>query len=120
MLLTASLVTHMLFLLLLTASLAPPVLFLLLLTASLAPPILLLLLLIASKSPLALLLNVVNNLSGLQYCKAYQASGLSEQLKIIHQNVFMSLLCFQFGNNMYAKNSICGSLILGKNIIFLI
>ena len=42
----------------------------------------------ASQSPLALLLNVVNNLSGLQHCQAYQAWGLSEQLKVIHQNVF--------------------------------
>ena len=33
---------------------------------------------------------------------------------------FMSLLCFLFENNMYAKNSICGRIFLGKNIIFLI
>ena len=33
---------------------------------------------------------------------------------------FMSLLCFQFKNNMYAKNSISGGIFLGKNIIFLI
>ena len=33
---------------------------------------------------------------------------------------FMSLLCFQFENNMYAKNSICGRIFLGNNIIFLI
>ena len=74
----------------------------------------------AFQSPLALLLNVVNNLSGLQHCQAYQAGGLSGELKIIHQNVFMSLLCFQFENNMYANNSICGRIFLGKNIIFLI
>ena len=33
---------------------------------------------------------------------------------------FMSLLCFQFENNMYAKNSMSGGIFLGKNIIFLI
>ena len=33
---------------------------------------------------------------------------------------FMSVLCFQFENNMYAKNSICDRIFLGNNIIFLI
>ena len=33
---------------------------------------------------------------------------------------FMSLICFQFQYNMYAKNSICGRIFLSKNIIFLI
>ena len=50
----------------------------------------------ASQSPLALLLNVVNNLAGLQHCQAYQTCFFSEQLKIIHQNVFRSLLFFNF------------------------
>ena len=51
----------------------------------------------ASQSPLALLLNVSNNLSGPQRCQAYQAWGLSEQLKIIYQNVF---LCLYFVFNL--------------------
>ena len=64
-------------------------LLLLLLTALLSGPSnVVALFLTASQSPLALLLNVVNNLSGLEHCQAYKAWGLSEQLKIIHQNVF--------------------------------
>ena len=59
-----------------------------LLSSSLAPPILSTLFLTTSQSSLALLLNVVNKLSSLRHCQAYQAGGLSEQLKIVHQNVF--------------------------------
>ena len=62
----------------------PPALLLVLLTAFLAPPMMLLPLLADSLAPSIL----VNNLSDLQHCQAYQAWGLSDQLKIIHQNVF--------------------------------
>ena len=68
--------------------------------SSLTSPMLLPLFLTDSQSPLELLLNVVNNLSDLQHCQAYQEWGLSDQLKIIIQNVFYVSTLFQFENNM--------------------
>ena len=47
--------------------------------------------------------------------------GFVETVKNITSTCFfMSLLCFQFENDMYAKNSICRRIFLDKHIIFLI
>ena len=75
-----------------------------------------------SQSPLALLLNVVNNLSGLQHCQAYQAWGLSKQLKIIHNwflvhcNLSQVLLCLTI--NIAGHTRCCYSLYLLSDIGF--